>query len=303
MPEQHKAEGLHVLPNPVFEGSEKRIEIDFAPRGDACAPACGLRALDRSALDQLMTLAACCIVSSRSNDAFDAYVLSESSLFVYPTKWILKTCGTTRLLNSVPRLLELAATIGMQPVRVKFSRATFLFPDQQVRRSCWMRRRAVGRPREHDMQLMAHRCAVNPQQIMAGFACQRSQPCMTSSRCNPMHSYYHIAILPSLFSGMRSAGAKSCSWAHHCHANAAQHSIRPRTSNKLPPVATQHFPHTSFDDEVEFLDAHFAAVIGATGRAYVLGDPSEVRPRQNIVAELIVVLVGELPLHVDSLSV
>ena len=60
-------------------------------------------------------------------------MLSESSLFVYPTKWILKTCGTTRLLDSLPRVLELAAALGMQPVRAKFSRATFLFPEQQVR--------------------------------------------------------------------------------------------------------------------------------------------------------------------------
>lgn len=37
----------------------------------------------------------------------------------------------------------------------------------------------------------------------------------------------------------------------------------------------QHFPHTSFDDEVDFLDEHFAGIIGAPGRAYVLGNPCE----------------------------
>uniref|UniRef100_A0A7R9VAB0 adenosylmethionine decarboxylase n=1 Tax=Chlamydomonas euryale TaxID=1486919 RepID=A0A7R9VAB0_9CHLO len=156
-----------VLPNPVFEGSEKRLEVDFAPCADGRSPGNGLRAMSRDQLDELMTLAHCCIVSSRSNASFDAYVLSESSLFVYPTKWILKTCGTTRLLNSVPRLLELAGAIGMFPARVKFSRATFLFPEQQ------------------------------------------------------------------------------------------------------------HFPHTSFDDEVEFLNGQFATVIGSPGKAYVLGDPCE----------------------------
>ncbi|MEW5301869.1 MAG: hypothetical protein WDW38_008494 [Sanguina aurantia] len=117
-------------PNPVFEGSEKRIEICFS--SSATAPTNGLRALPREHLDELMTLAACCIVSNRSNDYLDAYVLSESSLFVYPQKWVLKTCGTTRLLNAVPRLLELAASIGMTPRRCKFSRASFLFPDEQL---------------------------------------------------------------------------------------------------------------------------------------------------------------------------
>ena len=46
----------------------------------------GLRSLPRDTLDDAMTAAECLIVSKRSCDAFDAYVLSESSLFVYPTK-------------------------------------------------------------------------------------------------------------------------------------------------------------------------------------------------------------------------
>lgn len=119
-----------ILPNPIFEGSEKRVEIDFDL--SSASPAAGLRALTRGQLDELMSLAACTIVSSRTNEHLDAYVLSESSLFVYPTKWVLKTCGTTKLLNAVPRLLELAsARLSMAPRRCKYSRASFLFPEQQ----------------------------------------------------------------------------------------------------------------------------------------------------------------------------
>jgi hypothetical protein len=44
-----------VLPNPVFEGSEKRVEIDFDWTHDS--PASGLRALTRQQLDELMSLA------------------------------------------------------------------------------------------------------------------------------------------------------------------------------------------------------------------------------------------------------
>jgi len=135
------------LPNPVFEGSEKRIEIDFyLPAAGAAAAAGapppplpgqppsprGLRALPRALLDELMSLAACTIVSRRSNACLDAYVLSESSLFVYEAKWVLKTCGTTRLLAAVPRLLEAARReLGMLPRRCCFTRASFLFPEQQ----------------------------------------------------------------------------------------------------------------------------------------------------------------------------
>lgn len=118
-----------ILPNPIFEGSEKRVEIDFAL--SAASPKKGLRALSRSQLDELMTLARCTIVSSRSTDCFDAYVLSESSLFVYPTKFVLKTCGTTRLLSSVPRLVEMAGALDMEVERCKYSRASFLFPHLQ----------------------------------------------------------------------------------------------------------------------------------------------------------------------------
>jgi S-adenosylmethionine decarboxylase proenzyme len=119
-----------VLPNPIFEGSEKRVEIDFDV--SASSPADGLRALSRGQLDHLMSLAACTIVSSRTNAHLDAYVLSESSLFVYPSKWVLKTCGTTKLLNAVPELLAMAAEhLGMTPRRCKYSRASFLFPEQQ----------------------------------------------------------------------------------------------------------------------------------------------------------------------------
>ena len=129
----HAAEGEeHILHCPPFEGSEKRIEVDFS-WANGSGNAAGLRDLTRRQLDELMEDAACTIVSSRSNAQFDAYVLSESSLFVYPTKYVLKTCGTTKLLASVPRLLTFVAEIGMEVQRVKYSRATFLFPDQQVK--------------------------------------------------------------------------------------------------------------------------------------------------------------------------
>ncbi|RWW20510.1 hypothetical protein GW17_00015383 [Ensete ventricosum] len=121
------------LVSPIgFEGYEKRLEITFSdasvfldPRGR------GLRSLSRAQLDSILDLALCTIVSQLSNKDFDSYVLSESSLFVYPYKIILKTCGTTKLLLSIPRILELASELSLSVHSAKYSRGTFIFPGAQ----------------------------------------------------------------------------------------------------------------------------------------------------------------------------
>ncbi|KAK3264187.1 Mitochondrial 2-oxoadipate and 2-oxoglutarate transporter [Cymbomonas tetramitiformis] len=115
---------------PGFEGSEKRIEIDFYPSPQQPATG-GLRQLSKDQLDELMTLAECEIVSERHSFDFDAYVLSESSLFVYPTKFVLKTCGTTRLLNCVKKLIDMTSTLDMRLRRFKFTRASYKYPQVQ----------------------------------------------------------------------------------------------------------------------------------------------------------------------------
>ncbi|XP_072953603.1 S-adenosylmethionine decarboxylase proenzyme-like [Typha angustifolia] len=117
-----------------FEGYEKRLEITFseAPEGRR-----GLRELSLAQIDSVLDLAQCSIVSQLSNTSFDSYVLSESSLFVYPHKIILKTCGTTKLLHSVPRILELAEEhLSLAVLSAKYSRGTFIFPAAQPSPHC-----------------------------------------------------------------------------------------------------------------------------------------------------------------------
>lgn len=80
---------------------EKKVEIDFHVR-DAQHD---LRTIPRASIDAFLTLAKCTVISTRNNKHFDSYLLSESSLFIFPTKIILKTCGTTMLLKSVEPIL------------------------------------------------------------------------------------------------------------------------------------------------------------------------------------------------------
>ena len=95
----------------------------------------------------MLDLVNCKVLSVVESEHVDAYLLSESSMFVFPHKLILKTCGTTTLLSGLPRILEVAATVACfphtvanakagtgtvaYPYRVFYSRKNFLFPDRQ----------------------------------------------------------------------------------------------------------------------------------------------------------------------------
>ena len=95
----------------------------------------------------MLELVNCKVLSLVESEHVDAYLLSESSMFVFPHKLILKTCGTTTLLSGLPRILEIAALvagfphvlanqrvgtgIAAKPYRVFYSRKNFLFPDRQ----------------------------------------------------------------------------------------------------------------------------------------------------------------------------
>ncbi|KAJ0472349.1 putative adenosylmethionine decarboxylase [Helianthus annuus] len=115
-----------------FEGFEKRLEISFYEPGFFTDPeGRGLRSLTKNQLDEILTPAQCTIVSCLSNDFVDSYVLSESSLFVYPYKIIIKTCGTTKLLFSIPPILELSSQLSLTVKSVRYTRGSFIFPGAQ----------------------------------------------------------------------------------------------------------------------------------------------------------------------------
>jgi len=119
-----------------FEGPEKTLEVCFR-RKDGLAEVnepgkrAGLRTLTRSELDVVCNKARCTILSQISNQNLDAYVLSESSLFVYNYMIIIKTCGTTTLLRCLALIIELGRRRGLDLDWVGYSRKNFNFPDDQ----------------------------------------------------------------------------------------------------------------------------------------------------------------------------
>lgn len=112
-----------------FEGPEKNLEVLFV-KGKGHPRGC--RALDRASLDKICEAAKCTILSSVSNAHLDAYVLSESSLFVYETNIVIKTCGRTTLLGCLLPLLKMTSALGLELEWLSYSRKNYTFPDDQV---------------------------------------------------------------------------------------------------------------------------------------------------------------------------
>ena len=92
-----------------FEGTEKLLEVWFSrQQSDASQGSGDLRTIPRSEWDVLLKDVQCSIISVTKTDKQEAYVLSESSMFVSKRRFILKTCGTTLLLKALVPLLKLA---------------------------------------------------------------------------------------------------------------------------------------------------------------------------------------------------
>lgn len=114
-----------------FEGVEKLLEIWFTP--NPSNKNADLRKIPRSVWDALLKSVRCEIISFKRNDQIDAYVLSESSMFVSKRRWILKTCGTTTPLECIEPLIQMAENAGYKNIEYLFySRKNFKRPDLQV---------------------------------------------------------------------------------------------------------------------------------------------------------------------------
>jgi S-adenosylmethionine decarboxylase len=121
---------INSIDSHFFEGVEKLLEIWFVPNSKES----DLRKIPRHMWDALLKSVRCEIISFTRNDQIDAYVLSESSMFVSNRRWILKTCGTTTPLQCLEPLINMAIDIaGFAEIEDLFySRKNYKKPELQV---------------------------------------------------------------------------------------------------------------------------------------------------------------------------
>ena len=110
-----------------FEGPEKKLEVFFTAPPDHA----GFRRFAQHVWADVLADAHCSILHTVGNESFDSYLLSESSLFVYPHKLILKTCGTTTLLLTLPKIQSLAKQLRCCLSHVHYSHFRFGQPQLQ----------------------------------------------------------------------------------------------------------------------------------------------------------------------------
>eukprot|EP01113_Clastostelium_recurvatum_P003802 TRINITY_DN1167_c0_g1_i2.p1 TRINITY_DN1167_c0_g1~~TRINITY_DN1167_c0_g1_i2.p1 ORF type:complete len:436 (-),score=124.00 TRINITY_DN1167_c0_g1_i2:74-1381(-) len=127
-----------------FEGPEKKLELHFTPSSSPHLASRitkdGLRVLSTPPQNpedkyywqkHVLDPVHCTIMHHEANEHMDAFVLSESSLFVYPRKIMIKTCGRTTLLRCLDHMIEAGRLCGLEVDVVLYSRKNFVFPDHQ----------------------------------------------------------------------------------------------------------------------------------------------------------------------------
>lgn len=106
-----------------FEGPEKKVELVVAPGGPS------LRDLGEQTWRRVVERAHAFVISTISNAACDAYLLSESSLFVYDDRAVLITCGRTTLVDAVEEILRVVPPETIQ--LLVYERKNEHFPEYQ----------------------------------------------------------------------------------------------------------------------------------------------------------------------------
>lgn len=147
-----------------FEGSEKKIEIIFDPSVPS------LREKPRNYWEKLVEASQAKILSEISNEKMTAYLLSESSLFVYDHYLVMITCGTTRLVSAVEEIMStykpnqiLAFFYERKNELLPQAQRTDFFKDVDILKQ-WFEGEAMrfGREDEHHLYLFASKKDFTP---------------------------------------------------------------------------------------------------------------------------------------------
>jgi S-adenosylmethionine decarboxylase len=108
---------------PFFEGSEKKLEIILG------APRSVLRRRGTDLWPKVVSDSGAGIIGRLRGMRLDAYLLTESSLFVWDDRVLMITCGRTTPVTAMPRIL---AAVGAQNVAALFyERKNMLQPANQ----------------------------------------------------------------------------------------------------------------------------------------------------------------------------
>eukprot|EP01055_Gregarina_sp_Pseudo9_P000249 Gregarina_sp_Pseudo_9__248@NODE_115_length_4185_cov_38_836469_g107_i0_p2_GENE_NODE_115_length_4185_cov_38_836469_g107_i0NODE_115_length_4185_cov_38_836469_g107_i0_p2_ORF_typecomplete_len309_score91_48SAM_decarbox/PF01536_16/6_4e48_NODE_115_length_4185_cov_38_836469_g107_i031424068 len=112
----------------VFEGVEKRLVVEVAAGGS------GLKPLDLTADDwtPILTAAQCEILSQRELQKQKIFLLSESTLAVWESGFVLKTCGKTSPLKALSKMLTLYPSLTHEITWLAYSRSDFAQPESQL---------------------------------------------------------------------------------------------------------------------------------------------------------------------------
>ncbi|MFW2389341.1 MAG: hypothetical protein ACN4G0_13460 [Polyangiales bacterium] len=106
-----------------FEGPEKKLEVVVTPNFPP------LRSLGDAVWQGVVEAAGAKVVSVLRAEHCDAYLLSESSLFVFDDWFVMITCGRTTLVDAVPELLQ---SIPQESIAfLVYERKSEHFPEQQ----------------------------------------------------------------------------------------------------------------------------------------------------------------------------
>jgi S-adenosylmethionine decarboxylase len=109
---------------PPFDGPEKKLEIGLSAARDT------LRSNNDGRWHRVVEASGARIISRRSTADLDAYLLSESSLFVWSDRIVMITCGSTTLTNALPEILRVVG--GDRVAYVLYQRQKGADPHKQA---------------------------------------------------------------------------------------------------------------------------------------------------------------------------